>query len=55
LDCGIATLPLARLNDVLVPLGCVLQGTKTRSAERFVLYLDAQGQMEHYELFGCGV
>jgi hypothetical protein len=50
-DCGIATLPLAQLNAVLAPLGYVLVGTKTRSAERFVVCLDAQGEVERYGLF----
>ncbi len=50
-DCGILTLPLAQLNGVLAPLGYVIQGTKTRSPERFVLCADAHGQMERYGLF----
>jgi hypothetical protein len=50
-DCGIATLPLAQLNAVLAPLGSVLVGTKTRSAERFVLCTDAHGEIERYGLF----
>jgi hypothetical protein len=50
-NCGILTLPLAHLNAVLAPLGYVLVGTKTRSAERFVLCLDAHGQIERYGLF----
>jgi hypothetical protein len=45
-DCGIATLPLAQLNAVLAPLGYVIQGTKTRAADRFVLCSDAHGQKE---------
>jgi len=48
---GIATLPLAQLNGVLAPLGYVLVGTKTRSAERFVLCSDAYGQVEKLGLF----
>jgi hypothetical protein len=50
-DCGIATLPLAQLNVVLAPLGYVLVGTKTRSAERFVLCTDSRGEVERYGLF----
>jgi hypothetical protein len=50
-DCGITTLPLAQLNAVLAPLGYVLVGTKTRSADRFVLCSDAYGQVERYGLF----
>jgi hypothetical protein len=50
-DCGIATLPLAQLNAVLEPLGYVIQGTKTRSAERFVVCTDAHGEVERYGLF----
>jgi hypothetical protein len=50
-DCGIMTLPLAQLNKVLAPLGYVLVGTKTRSAERFVLCTDARGEVERYGLF----
>jgi hypothetical protein len=50
-DCGILTLPLAHLNQVLEPLGYVLVGTKTRAAERFVLCSDAYGQVERYGLF----
>jgi hypothetical protein len=50
-DCGILTLPLAQLNVVLAPLGYVLVGTKTRSADRFVFCLDAHGQVERYGLF----
>jgi hypothetical protein len=50
-DCGITTLPLAQLNEVLAPLSYVLVGTKTRSAERFVLCSDAQGKVERYGLF----
>jgi hypothetical protein len=50
-DCGIATLPLAQLNAVLAPLGYVIVGTKTRAAARFVLCLDARGQVERYGLF----
>jgi hypothetical protein len=50
-DVGIATLPLAQLNAVLAPLGYVLVGTKTRSADRFVLCSDAYGQVERYGLF----
>jgi hypothetical protein len=43
-DYGIATLPLAQLNQVLAPLGYVLVGTKTRSLKRFVRCTDAHGQ-----------
>jgi hypothetical protein len=50
-DCGITTLPLAQLNAVLAPLGYVIVGRKTRSAERFVRCTDAYGQMERYGLF----
>jgi hypothetical protein len=50
-DCGITTLPLAHLNAVLAPLGYVLVGTKTRSAERFVVCTDAHGEVERYGLF----
>lgn len=50
-DCGIATLPLAQLNAVLAPLGYVLRGTETRSADRFVLCSDAHGKVERYGLF----
>jgi hypothetical protein len=50
-DCGILTLPLAQLNAVLAPLGYVIRGSKTRSAERFVLCTDAQGGSERYGLF----
>jgi hypothetical protein len=47
-DCGIATLPLAQLNQVLAPLGYVLHGSKTRAAERVVLCTDTHGQVERY-------
>jgi hypothetical protein len=50
-DYGITTLPLAHLNAVLAPLGYVIQGTKTRSADRFVLCLDAHGEVERYGFF----
>jgi hypothetical protein len=50
-DCGITTLPLAQLNAVLAPMGYVIVATKTRSPERFVLCLDAQGQETRYGLF----
>jgi hypothetical protein len=50
-DCGIMTLPLAQVNAVLAPMGYVLVGTKTRSAERFVLCTDTHGQVERYGLF----
>jgi hypothetical protein len=50
-DCEIMTLPLARLNDVLAPLGYVIVGTKTRSPDRFVLCTDTHGQVERYGLF----
>jgi hypothetical protein len=50
-DYGITTLPLAPLNAVLEPLGYVLVGTKTRAADRFVLCLDARGQVERFGLF----
>jgi hypothetical protein len=50
-DVGIATLPLAQLNRMLAPLGYVLVGSKTRSAERFVLCIDTHGQVERYGLF----
>jgi hypothetical protein len=50
-DAGIATLPLAQLNAVLAPLGYVIVGTKTRSAERFVVCTDAHGEVERYGLF----
>ena len=50
-DCGITTLPLAQLNAVLAPMGYVIVATKTRSPERFVLCLDAQGQGTRYGLF----
>jgi hypothetical protein len=50
-DTGIATLPLVQLNAVLAPLGYVLVGMKTRSAERFVRCTDARGQVERYGLF----
>ena len=50
-DCGIATLHLAQLNAVLAPLGYVLVGTKTRSADRFVLCTDTDNQLERYGLF----
>jgi hypothetical protein len=50
-DCGIAALPLAQLNAVLAPLGYVLVGTKTRSADRFVLCTDTHGQVKRYGLF----
>jgi hypothetical protein len=50
-DCGITTLPLAQLNAVLAPLGYVLVGTKTRSADRFVVCADAHGQVERFGLF----
>jgi hypothetical protein len=50
-DCGIATLPLAQLNAVLAPLGYVIAGSKTRSAARLVVCLDAHGQVERYGLF----
>jgi hypothetical protein len=50
-DVGILTLPLAHLNAVLAPLGSVIQGTKTRSAARFVLCTDARGEVEPYGLF----
>jgi hypothetical protein len=50
-DCGITTLPLAQLNAVLAPLGSVIVGTKTRSADRFVLCTDARGEVERYGLF----
>ncbi len=50
-DCGLLTLPLAQLNAVLAPLGYVIQGTKTRSADRFVVCLDAHGEVERYGLF----
>jgi hypothetical protein len=50
-DVGITTLPLAQLNGVLEPLGYVLVGTKTRSADRFVRCTDARGEVERYGLF----
>jgi hypothetical protein len=50
-DCGIMTLPLAHLNTVLEPLGYVIVATKTRSPERFVVCLDAHGEVERYGLF----
>jgi hypothetical protein len=50
-DCGITTLPLAQLNAVLAPLGYAIRSTKTRSPARFVLCLDAHGEMERYGLF----
>jgi hypothetical protein len=50
-DCGIATLPLAHLNAGLAPMGYVIVGRKTRSAERFVRCTDAYDQMERYRLF----
>jgi hypothetical protein len=50
-DCGIITLPLAQLNQVLAPLGYVLVGRKTRSPARFVRCTDAHGQVERYGLF----
>jgi hypothetical protein len=50
-DCGIATLPLAQLNAVLAPLGYVIVGRKTRSAERFVVCTDSRGGVERYGLF----
>jgi hypothetical protein len=50
-DCGIATLPLAQLNQVLAPLGYVLVGRKTRTPDRFVLCTDTHGQVERYGLF----
>jgi hypothetical protein len=50
-DCGITTLPLAQLNAALAPLGYVIRGTKTRSADRFVVCLDAHGEVERYGLF----
>jgi hypothetical protein len=50
-DYGILTLPLAQLNAVLAPLDYVLRGTKTRSAERFVLCTDRRGEVERYGLF----
>ena len=50
-DAGITTLPLAQLNAVLAPLGYVIHATKTRSAARFVVCTDRQGQIERYGLF----
>jgi hypothetical protein len=50
-DCGITTLPLAQLNAVLEPLGYVIRGSKTRSAERFVRCTDTHGGVERYGLF----
>jgi hypothetical protein len=50
-DYGITMLPLAQLNKVLAPLGCVIVGRKTRAAERFVLCTDAHGKIERYGLF----
>jgi hypothetical protein len=50
-DYGIATLPLAQLNQVLAPLGYVIVATKTRSAARFVVCTDAHGEVERYGLF----
>jgi hypothetical protein len=50
-DVGIRTLPLAQLNAVLEPLGYVIVGSKTRSAERFVVCTDAHGEVERYGLF----
>jgi hypothetical protein len=50
-DCGIATLPLAQLNAVLAPLGYVIRGSKKRSPERFVVCLDARGEVERFGLF----
>jgi hypothetical protein len=50
-DCGITTLPLAHLNAVLAPLGYVIVGHKTRSAERFVVCTDSRGEVERYGLF----
>jgi hypothetical protein len=50
-DCGLVTLPLAQLNAVLAPMGYVIQASKTRAAERFVLCTDAHGQVERYGLF----
>jgi hypothetical protein len=44
-------LPLAQLNAVLAPLGYVIVGTKTRSAERFVVCSDAHGGIEPFGLF----
>jgi hypothetical protein len=50
-DCGVTTLPLAQLDAVLAPLGYVIRGTKTRSAERFVLCTDSRGEVEAFGLF----
>jgi hypothetical protein len=50
-DCGITRLPLAQLNAVLTPRGYVIVGSKTRSAERFVVCTDTHGQVERYGLF----
>jgi hypothetical protein len=50
-DVGITTLPLVQLNAVPAPLGYVLVGMKTRSAERFVVCRDAHGEVERYGLF----
>jgi hypothetical protein len=43
---------IAPMNAVLEPWSHVLRGTKTRSADRFVLGTDAHGQVEPYGLFG---
>jgi hypothetical protein len=50
-DYGLTTLPLAQLNAVLAPLGYVIVGTKTRSADRFVRCTDSRGEVERYGLF----
>lgn len=50
-DLGIETLPLARLNARLAPLGYVIDAKKVRDAERFVACTDAYGQVEPFGLF----
>jgi hypothetical protein len=42
---------IAPMNTVLEPWGYVLRGTKTHSADRFVLGTNAHGQVEPYGLF----
>jgi hypothetical protein len=42
---------IAPMNTVLEPWGYVLRGTKTHSADRFVVGTNAHGQVEPYGLF----
>src|SRR5919201_898672 len=53
-DYGITMLPLAQLNAVLAPLGYAIRSTKTRSPARFVLCIDAHGEIERFGFSSCG-